>query len=101
MYRIALVNMPFATAEMPSIALAQLRAVVTGELAEEVRCEVLYPNLDFVNFLGPQFYALISGSVQANTAGLGDWFFSLAAFPEKPDNPEAYLVRHFSEHRAQ
>ncbi|HZF11549.1 MAG TPA: RiPP maturation radical SAM C-methyltransferase [Thermoanaerobaculia bacterium] len=101
MYRIALINMPFAAADIPSIALAQLRSRVESELASEVQCEVLYPNLDFLNFLGPQFYEIISGSVQANTSGLGDWFFSLAAFPEKADNPEAYLVRHFSEHRAQ
>jgi len=101
MYRVALVNMPFAAADIPSIALAQLRSMVDRELPGEASCEVLHLNLEFVNYLGPQFYEIISGSVQANTSGLGDWFFSLTAFPEKPDNPEAYLVRHFSEHRAQ
>jgi ribosomal peptide maturation radical SAM protein 1 len=101
MHRIALVNMPFAAADFPSIALTQLKAAVTGELPGEVESEVVYPNLDFANYLGPQLYELISNTVQANTSGLGDWFFSRDAFPDKPDDPEAYLVRHFSEHRAQ
>jgi ribosomal peptide maturation radical SAM protein 1 len=100
MYRTALINMPFAAADFPSIALAQLKAVVARELPGEATSEVFYPNLDFVGYLGPQVYEMISDTVQANTSGLGDWFFSRDAFPEKPDDPEAYLVRHFSEHRA-
>jgi ribosomal peptide maturation radical SAM protein 1 len=101
MYRVALVNMPFAAADTPSIALTQLKAVLERELGDRVECEVLYPHLDFVGFVGPQLYEIISNSVQANTSGLGDWFFAQLAFPEQPDNSEAYLVRHFSEHRAQ
>lgn len=101
MYRIALVNMPFAGADMPSIALTQLRTMLGKELGDRVECDVLYPNLDFLGYLGPHLYELISGSVQANTSGLGDWFFSQEAFPEKPDETDAYLVRHFSEHRSQ
>jgi ribosomal peptide maturation radical SAM protein 1 len=101
MYRIALVNMPFAGADMPSIGLTQLRSVIQSELGEQVRCDVLYLNLEFVGYLGPHFYRLISDTVQANTSGLGDWFFSHEAFPEKPDESDAYLIRHFSEHRAQ
>ncbi|HKH45976.1 MAG TPA: RiPP maturation radical SAM C-methyltransferase [Thermoanaerobaculia bacterium] len=101
MYRIALVNMPFASADMPSIALAQLRTVLRSELGDQVECEVFYPNLDFVGYLGPHLYELISNTVLANTSGLGDWFFSQEAFPEKPDESDAYLIRHFSEHRSQ
>lgn len=101
MYRVALVNMPFAAADLPSIALTQLKEVVKRELGGEVQCEVLYPSLDFVSYLGPGFYEMISTTVQANTSGLGDWFFSQVAFPDQPDNPDAYLTRHFSEFRAQ
>jgi ribosomal peptide maturation radical SAM protein 1 len=101
MYSVALVNMPFAAADFPSIALTQLKAMLLGELRGEVECDVHYLNLDFVGYLGADFYEIISNSVQANTSGLGDWFFSRAAFPDKPDDPETYLLRHFSEHRAQ
>jgi ribosomal peptide maturation radical SAM protein 1 len=95
-YKIALINMPFAAAEFPSIALTQLRSVLHGELGDEVQCEILYLNLDFVRLLGQPLYELVSNSVDANTAGLGDWFFSQEAFPELPDRSDAYLARHFS-----
>src|SRR3954468_24554 len=101
MYRIALVNMPFSAADLPSIALTQLKSVLGSELAGRVESRVLYPNLDFIDYLGAHFYDVISNTVLANTSGLGDWFFSQAAFPERPDNSEPSLVRHFSEHRAQ
>ena len=101
MYRIALVNMPFAGADMPSIALTQLRAVAARELGDRVECQVIYPNLDCVGFLGPHLYELVSNTVFANTSGLGDWFFGQTAFPEKPDETDAYLLRHFSDHRSQ
>jgi ribosomal peptide maturation radical SAM protein 1 len=101
MYRIALVNMPFASADMPSLALTQLKYLVTKELPGQVECEVFYPNLEFINFLGPHLYEIISNTVLANTSGLGDWFFSQEAFPEKGDETDAYLIRHFSEHRSQ
>ncbi len=101
MVRIALVNMPFAAAEMPSIALTQLKARLGDELGGAVECEVLYPNLDCLSYVGPQLYEIISNSTQANTAGLGDWFFSPAAFPELADDPDVYLLHHFSGHQAQ
>jgi ribosomal peptide maturation radical SAM protein 1 len=101
MYKIALVSMPFAAADIPSIALAQLRAAVTQKLGDRVHCDVFYLNLDLVNYLGLPLYQMISQSVEANTAGLGDWFFSTDAFPEQPDQSDLYLGRHFSEQRAQ
>jgi ribosomal peptide maturation radical SAM protein 1 len=101
MYKIALVSMPFAAADIPSIALAQLKAAVTRQLGDRVSCDVFYLNLDFVNYLGLPLYQMISQSVEANTAGLGDWFFSGDAFPELPDQSELYLSRHFAEQRTQ
>jgi ribosomal peptide maturation radical SAM protein 1 len=101
MYKIALVSMPFAAADIPSIALTQLKSALKRELGHRVSCDVLYFNLDFVNFLGYPLYEAVSMSVQANTAGLGDWFFSHEAFPEMPDQTDLYLTRHFAEQRAQ
>jgi ribosomal peptide maturation radical SAM protein 1 len=101
MYQVALVNMPFAAVDIPSLALTQLKSIVARELGDRVHCDTFYLNLDLVELLGFQLYQAISDSVQANTAGLGDWFFSEAAFPELPDRTEQYLARHFSEQRAE
>jgi ribosomal peptide maturation radical SAM protein 1 len=101
MYKIALINMPFASAEIPSIALTQLQYVVRQELGEEVQCDIFYLNLDFVNYLGLQLFQMISASVEANTFGLGDWFFSGEAFPDQPDQTDLYLQRHFAEQFAE
>jgi magnesium-protoporphyrin IX monomethyl ester (oxidative) cyclase len=101
MYRIALVSMPFAAADIPSIALAQLKSVVTRKHGDRVSCDIFYLNLDLVNYLGLPLYQMISQSVEANTAGLGDWFFSGDAFPGLPDPSELYLGRHFAEQRTQ
>ena len=101
MYRVALVNMPFASAQLPSIALAQLRSRLDAELGDRVETEILHLTHDTSRELSPQLYDLISGSVQAVTSGLGDWFFKPVAFPDMEDNPEAYLQRHFAEHRQQ
>lgn len=101
MLKVGLVNMPFAAAQLPSIALTQLRAVLASELPGRVEATLFYLNLDFFELLGQEVYELMSNSVEANTAGLGDWFFRSEAFPELPDNSEAYLRRHFSEHRRQ
>jgi len=93
--------MPFAAADIPSIALTQLKAAVTRKLGDRVSCDIFYLNLDLVNYLGLPLYHMISQSVEANTAGLGDWFFSADAFPELPDQSELYLNRHFSQQRTQ
>lgn len=101
MYRIALINMPCAAADLPSIALTQLKSIVKKEFGDSVEVKIFYLNIDFVNFLGLEMYEIISNSVQANTSGLGDWFFKPEAFPEMADDPDTYLSRHFSEHREQ
>ncbi len=101
MYKIALINMPFASVEIPSIALTQLQYVVQQELGAEVHCDIFYLNLDFVNYLGVQLFQMISASVEANTFGLGDWFFSADAFPDQPDQTDTYLQRHFAEQFAE
>ncbi|HLX06655.1 MAG TPA: RiPP maturation radical SAM C-methyltransferase [Thermoanaerobaculia bacterium] len=97
MYRIALVNMPFASAALPSIALTQLRAAVESRLGDQATCELFYLSHDTAGFLGPALYNAIADSVEAVTSGLGDWFFKPVAFPASPDDARTYLNRHFSQ----
>ncbi len=98
MYDIALVNMPFATVTMPSIALTQLKARVQAECGGRAHCQVFYLNQDLARHLGVEVYTKVSDSVQAVTAGLGDWFFRGVAYPDLPDNRPEYFRRHFSEY---
>lgn len=99
MLRIAFVNMPFASAQLPSIAATQLKSVLRSSFGDRVESKALYLNLEFVDYIGAEIYEFMSNSVEANTSGLGDWFFRQTAFPELPDNSEVYLRRHFSEHK--
>jgi magnesium-protoporphyrin IX monomethyl ester (oxidative) cyclase len=94
MTQIRLVNMPFATLEMPSFALTQLRSVLDGALGGRVQTAVDYLNVDFARYLGgPDVYrgAL---TMDALTSGLGDWFFRQVAFPDAGDNSEAFFTRY-------
>jgi ribosomal peptide maturation radical SAM protein 1 len=94
-YKISLINMPFANLRLPSLALTQLRAVAERELGDQVRVRILYFNHELAHYLGLDFYQGIAGALEANNSGLGDWFFRQAAFPEVPDNAEAYFQRYF------
>jgi ribosomal peptide maturation radical SAM protein 1 len=96
MYKIALVNMPFAGVHLPSIALTQLRSVVQASFDGKAQTRLCYLNHDFVRYLDPLLYSFIA-TVEGVTSGLGDWFFRDVAFPGLPDNSEQYLRRHFSE----
>jgi ribosomal peptide maturation radical SAM protein 1 len=95
LYKISLVNMPFANLKLPSIALTQLRAVTEQELGERVRVRVLYLNHEIAHYLGLDLYQRIAGALTANNSGLGDWFFRQAAFPQLADNAEQYFQRYF------
>ncbi len=95
MYRITLINMPFANLSIPSIALTQLKAVVESRLKDQVSINLLYLNHDFANYLGMDLYDLIVNSKESQNSGLGDWFFRQTAFPSLPDNAGVYLSRYF------
>lgn len=95
MYKISLVNMPFANLKLPSIALTQLRSVAEQELGDQVRVRVLYLNHEIAHYLGLDLYQRIAGALTANNSGLGDWFFRQAAFPDLADNAEQYFQRYF------
>lgn len=98
MYRIALINMPFADLQLPSIALTQLKAVVSQRFKDQVSVEVYYLNHDFAKYLTVDLYDLITSSADAQNAGLGDWFFRQSAFPDQPNNAGPYLSRYFPFH---
>lgn len=95
MFKIALVNMPFASLNMPSIALTQLKAILDRENAEKLKTDIFYLNHDFVELLGLDGYREIAGSINSLNSGIGEWVFRTAAFPESPDNTRAYFQRYF------
>jgi len=93
MLRIALVNMPFSSIEIPSIALTQLQSVVRKRFGPQVEIEVCYASHDFCQALGVEAYRLICDD--ASHSGLGDWLFRSIAFPDEPDNTAEYRQRYF------
>ena len=92
--RIALVNMPWAPVNLPSIALTQLRSVVTERFSDRVEVDIHYLNHEFADFFGYEPYREVANTVAATVAGLGDWLFRSEAFPEEPDNTAAYTRRY-------
>ncbi|NIR49791.1 hypothetical protein GWO09_15580, partial [candidate division KSB1 bacterium] len=56
MYKIALINMPFAGMNFPSFALTQLKSVVDIQHKDRVSVEIYYVNQDFARHLGTDFY---------------------------------------------
>jgi ribosomal peptide maturation radical SAM protein 1 len=95
MFRISLINMPFADLQLPSIALTQIRSVTQSQFPGEVSVNIATLTHDFAKYLGVERYQYISNSMQALYAGLGDWLFRLEAFPQLPDNTRQYLQRYF------
>jgi magnesium-protoporphyrin IX monomethyl ester (oxidative) cyclase len=96
MLRISLVNMPFSSVEIPSIALTQLAAVVARRFGPRVAVEIHYLCHDVCRELGRDDYQLICE--EAAHSGLGDWLFRRIAFPEQADNTADYQRRYFPAH---
>lgn len=94
MYRISLINMPFAVTTLPSVALLQLKSAVMHEFGDKVAADIHYLNNE-VSLHLDQIYDDISFPLEANMCGAGDWFFKKEAFPEARDEPERYLRRFF------
>jgi hypothetical protein len=90
---IQLVNMPFGNIEKPSIGLTQLSARTKKLYAEKVSVGLNYLNHEFGKLLGPQAYKYIASHQNGLVSGFGEWFFRQVAFPDEPDNREAYLTR--------
>ncbi|RFS37682.1 hypothetical protein [Micromonospora craniellae] len=77
--RVALVNMPWARVDAPSIQCGLLQSVVR---AAGHRCDVHYLNLDFAAEIGAQTYDGLSGIPSERLHLIGEWLFSYAAFGE-------------------
>lgn len=85
-FRVALVCMPFASADQPSIQLGLLGAVAeaAGFTVDQLHC-----NLDLAAQLGPDLYEHLC---QRRSHLTGEWLFSLAAFgADAPSDAPAYL----------
>lgn len=95
MYRIALVNMPFAGLELPSLGLTQIKSVLDKTFGDRISVDVHYISHDFGHYLGVDRYEQISGSMEHHNSGFGDWFFRSVAFPSLPDNSEKYFERFY------
>ncbi len=95
MYKIHLINMPFAALDSPSLALTQLKSVLDSELGKQVSVQIFYLNHDFARYIGVDLYQYISISIESYTSGLGEWFLRQSAFPESLDNSSDYLLRYY------
>lgn len=101
MFKIALVNMPFAALNLPSIGLTQLRSVLKSKFKAQVAVEIHYLNQDFAHYFGVDFYQSVTGSLEHHGSGFGDWVFRPSAFPDLPDNAEQYFRRYYPRHNDQ
>lgn len=78
--RVALVNVPFAMADRPSIQCGLLKAAATGA-GHDV--DVYYLNLELAAEFGATRYHEVS-HLRTHLL-IGEWFFSVAAFGYRPD----------------
>ena len=83
---VVLVSMPFMAAHGPSIQLGLLKAL-TARRGFPVR--TLHANLDFAVRIGMDYYELLC---QHRGPMVGEWLFSLAAFPETAPDPDARMI---------
>jgi ribosomal peptide maturation radical SAM protein 1 len=93
--RILLLNMPFASLNLPSLGLTQLKSVLEATFGDEVSVEICYLNQDFARLMGIKTYQSISNSATHHNAGFGDWLFRQVAFSEQEDNTDKYFGRFY------
>jgi ribosomal peptide maturation radical SAM protein 1 len=86
--RVALVNLPWALPDRPSIQCGLLKARLQQE---GHKVTVHYLNLDLAALLGPNLYLTIAEAGQKRTIMLGEWLFTVAAFGDRTDD-ETYRV---------
>jgi ribosomal peptide maturation radical SAM protein 1 len=77
--RVALVNMPWARVNAPSIQCGLLQAI-TRRAGHD--CDTHYLNIEFASFLGGEGYEKIAMMDAMRDYFLGEWLFSYAAFGE-------------------
>ena len=83
---VVLVSMPFMDIHRPSIQLGLLKSLTAGR-GFPVR--TLHANLDFAVQIGMDYYELLC---QHRGPMVGDWLFSLAAFPGTAPDPDAHMI---------
>ena len=94
-YKIALINMPFASLSMPSLALTQLAEVLDQQFGDQVEVGVHYLSFDFVDYMGDLAFYNHAHLGEGFMTGIGEWFFRQAAFPDAEDNAEEYFNRFY------
>ncbi len=90
-FRVALVNMPFASSRRPSIQLGLLQAILTGY---GIPATSIYFNVDFGARIGWEKYESLCHS---RDILLGEWLFARAAFAEDAIDPQPFLEHHVAE----
>ena len=84
--RVVLVSMPFMEPYRPSIQLGLLKSLTAGH-GFPVR--TLHAYLDFALRIGLDYYELLC---QHRGPMVGEWLFSVAAFPGAAPDPEAHMI---------
>ena len=97
MHRIHLINMPFGTLELPSLAITQLASRLNSLHPGQVSVRIHYLNHDFGDYLGVSLYQEIAHGAKHFYSGIGEWLFRHAAFPDVADNSEDYFNRFYHE----
>ncbi len=87
---VCFVSMPFTPVERPSYALGLLKSVLTRAGLEVA---VRYPCIRFTEAVSRRTYSILS-RIRVED-GPVDWAFSPVAFPDHPNDPDAYLARLF------
>jgi ribosomal peptide maturation radical SAM protein 1 len=84
--KVALVSMPFASIDMPSIGISLLQAALRRD---GVECHTHYPNLRFARHIGLPIYSWLANPMEITLAG--EWIFAHLLFSDKTPSTEAYL----------
>lgn len=82
MMKVALVVMPFADADRPSLAAGLLKAAIEQA---GIECDSKYFNVTFRQLLGEESYTFLSSEAPM-TALAGEWAFSRVLFGHKPSS---------------
>lgn len=90
--RVALVNMPWARIDAPSIQCGLLQSIAR---AAGHHCDVAYLNIEFAALFGSDSYDEIANVASERLHLIGEWLFSYAAFGEVTD--EAQYLAEFPE----
>ena len=85
--RVILVSMPFMDARRPSIQIGLLKSLAS---ASGFPARTLHANLDFAARIGSEYYDLLCDH---RGPMVGDWLFSLEAFPGIAPDPDAYMLQ--------